>query len=316
MYDLHIHSDCSDGADNWKTILQKAEALGLLSLSITDHDNCEVYTKMERPEAYFSGRIITGIEMQAWYKGISIEILGYGFEVDKMRALLPGLYLPFAVIRGEELRRLHAKSVALGMRFAPDVVEKYDPAEYFYATEYLHREMRKFPENRVFVPDEESWQREHVFFKRHTSRPGDPFYVDESDLLPGAEKVSQMIRAAGGKVFMPHVFGYGERALEVLHGLADAGCLDGVECYYPTFTAEQTEYLLAFCKERGLGISGGSDWHGANRPENKMGVDGECFALTEDPFYSKENQGFLMRSLAQLQSGQAQVCELIEVEEK
>jgi len=273
VFDLHIHSDLSDGADDWKTILQQAEALGLRCVSITDHDNCEVYAQMEQPERYFSGRIVTGIEMQAWHQGISIEILGYGFDVEKMRGLLDGLYLPFEVIRGEELRRLHANSVALGMRFAPDVMQRYDPEQYFYATEYLHVEMRKFPENRALVPDAESWEREHVFFKRHTSRPGDPYYVDESDLLPGADRVIEVIRAAGGLVFMPHVFGYGERALDVLHGLADAGLLDGVECYYPSFTAEQTVYLLDFCKERDLLISGGSDWHGANRPENKMGVD-------------------------------------------
>jgi len=37
------------------------------------------------------------------------------------------------------------------------------------------------------------------------------------------------------------------------------------------------------------------------------------FELTLDPFYSRENQEWLVRSLAQLQSGKAQTRELIEV---
>ena len=43
MYDLHMHSNCSDGSDDYVTILKKAESLKLKYISITDHDNCRVY---------------------------------------------------------------------------------------------------------------------------------------------------------------------------------------------------------------------------------------------------------------------------------
>ena len=98
MFDLHIHSNCSDGTDDWVTILQQAERLGLACISITDHDNCNVYDQIVTPGDYFSGLLMMGIEMQAYYEGISIELLGYGFDVKEMQEQLKGLYLPFDAV--------------------------------------------------------------------------------------------------------------------------------------------------------------------------------------------------------------------------
>lgn len=48
MIDLHIHSDFSDGSDNYIDILKNAERLGLKYISITDHDNCKVYEEISK----------------------------------------------------------------------------------------------------------------------------------------------------------------------------------------------------------------------------------------------------------------------------
>jgi predicted metal-dependent phosphoesterase TrpH len=264
MYDLHIHSNHSDGADTWQDILQKAEAAGLECISITDHDNCEVYFHMKDPQQFFSGKIIPGIELQAYFKGLSIEILGYDFDVHNMRDALKTLYLPFAEINRQELARLHAKSTALGMVFLPNVLENYDPGAYHYAMEYLHNEMKKSLQNRALIPDEESREYYYVFFKRHISNPNSPLYIDESDLIPDAYKVIGVIRQAGGKVVLPHVYQYEENPDAVLTGLLDS--LDGIECFYPSFTTEQREYLEDLCNKNRLMITGGSDYHGEHRP--------------------------------------------------
>ena len=48
--------------------------------------------------------------------------------------------------------------------------------------------------------------------------------------------------------------------------------IDGIECYYTTFTQEQHERVLNVCKERNLFISGGSDFHGTIKPDVDIGV--------------------------------------------
>ena len=48
--------------------------------------------------------------------------------------------------------------------------------------------------------------------------------------------------------------------------------IDGIECYYTTFTEEQHKRLLNLCKERNLFVSGGSDFHGTIKPDVDIGV--------------------------------------------
>ena len=45
-----------------------------------------------------------------------------------------------------------------------------------------------------------------------------------------------------------------------------------MECYYTLFSEEQTHYALEVCEKRGLYKSGGSDYHGENKPGIYLGV--------------------------------------------
>jgi predicted metal-dependent phosphoesterase TrpH len=273
MLDMHMHSNCSDGQDTPIELLKKCQKFGLEYVSITDHDNCNAYNDAASLAKVFSGKIITGIEMQAYFKGLSIEILGYGFNVAKMQKSIKNLYLLFDAVNNEELSRLYNICKNIGIIFECDVIEKYQNNSgvygVYYATQYLHSQIIKNPYNKRFVPDNESWQQEHVFFKRHISNPNSLFYMDESDLIPSAKKVIETIHDACGLAFIAHVFEYRENALSVLKGLVDF--IDGVECFHSSFSNEQTEFLTEFCNEKNLFISGGSDYHGSKRPEISLG---------------------------------------------
>jgi predicted metal-dependent phosphoesterase TrpH len=284
MFDLHLHTCCSDGSDSPNEVLQKAERLGLSVISITDHDNCDAYESLDM--GLFSGKIVTGIEMQAYFKGLSIELLGYGYNITQMQSLIKGLHLPFEVINKAELQRLYARCRALGVKFASDTIKHFSSSGYFYATEYLHHEMRNDIKNKVLVPDEESWEQGSVFFRRHVSNPQSPFYIDESDLIPSVGRVADTIHQCGGKVFIPHIYQYDAKADKLLRELVSQYSIDGVECFYPSFTDAQTGFLLDFCQKNRLLVSGGSDYHGTNR-SNTIGVlscGGSCFHANASAF--------------------------------
>jgi predicted metal-dependent phosphoesterase TrpH len=54
--------------------------------------------------------------------------------------------------------------------------------------------------------------------------------------------------------------------------LAEAG-LDGIECYYPTHTAEQRAAFLHAAQQHGLLVSGGSDSHHPHQPLANIAPD-------------------------------------------
>ena len=93
MIDLHMHTTYSDGTDNVIEILKKAE-LKLDCISITDHDKCNAYEELKNIDVkkYYKGEIIKGIEIKCSYKGSTIEVLGYDYDYNKMKAWVKDFY--------------------------------------------------------------------------------------------------------------------------------------------------------------------------------------------------------------------------------
>ena len=60
--------------------------------------------------------------------------------------------------------------------------------------------------------------------------------------------------------------------LDILDYILKTYKIDGIECFYTTFTKEQSERLVELCKDRNLYMSGGSDYHGKAKPNVDLGV--------------------------------------------
>ena len=120
--------------------------------------------------------------------------------------------------------------------------------------------------------DEDAWKNSNIFYRKYMSNPDTLFYINMDDVLPSFEKASKIIKEAGGLVFIPHIFEYRDNSEKILEYILSHYKIDGIECYYTTFTEEQTERLLNICKEKNLLISGGSDYHGKNKVGVEMGI--------------------------------------------
>lgn len=75
-----------------------------------------------------------------------------------------------------------------------------------------------------------------------------------------------------GKVFLPHIFEYKDNSKKILDFILDNYSIDGIECYYTTFSKEQSDFLLNICNEKNFLISGGSDYHGTFKPNVELGT--------------------------------------------
>ena len=167
-----------------------------------------------------------------------------------------------------EVKRLYEKCKKEGIELPKDFVEKYDGST--YGSKYLHEFITKDEKNKNLI-NEQAWKDWITFYREYMSNPKTKFFVNMNDILPDFEEASNIIKESGGLVFIPHIFEYRENSEKILKYILDNYNFDGIECYYRNFTKEQTQYLLNICKEYGLYISGGSDYHGKNKPGVDMG---------------------------------------------
>ena len=106
MIDLHIHSNCSDGSSTVCEILEEANRKSLSLLSISDHDVIDAYEQLriDSVRNRFEGKIITGIEMTTTIDGELVEILGYGFDLEKFKENMKGKFKTFKEYKVEEFK--------------------------------------------------------------------------------------------------------------------------------------------------------------------------------------------------------------------
>ena len=108
-------------------------------------------------------------------------------------------------------------------------------------------------------------------FRRFLAR-GAPAYAERFRLSP--ETAIEVARGAGGMVALAHpaTTGYNVAELErFVSRLADAG-LEGLECLYSGHLPRQVEEYVGLAHKFGLVITGGTDYHGTNKPNIRIGV--------------------------------------------
>ncbi len=76
---------------------------------------------------------------------------------------------------------------------------------------------------------------------------------------------------------------------ELRQFLPQAKNLDAMEVYYSKFSPQEEETLSALCKEFGLLPSGGSDFHGENKPDIALGVGRGDMKVSMDVFLGLRN---------------------------
>jgi predicted metal-dependent phosphoesterase TrpH len=251
--DLHCHSIFSDGTLTPKEIVDLAISVGLEGLSITDHDTIDAYEEAS-PYAKEKGvRLGTGVELSSTFKKQSVHILGYNFDVahpflkqfckeqqDKRRVrnlkILEKLTRLSFVIDEKELLALETFQRTIGRPHIAEIMVKkgfvksvQEAFSYYLADDKC-----------CYVPTES----------------------------PSLNEVIDVIKEAGGKVFLahPHLYHSTRRIKEIL-----SHPFDGIECYYARCSKEIEQRMLSIAKERSLLFSGGSDFHGAVKPHIPLG---------------------------------------------
>jgi len=280
MIDLHMHTTYSDGSCSLKEVLQKCEDKHLSVISITDHNVVDAYFEMEEfnVKEFFSGKIIVGVELNTYAAGVPIELLGYNFDYKKIKAFLDKTYYSIEERNRIEFDMLVKRCIDYGIVLDDDILDQFDPQS--FASKVVLKSIMNHEENRTKI-NERSWGSIRDFYRDYMSNPDTPLFVDCLKLLPDLDTTINMVKNAGGLVFVPHIFEYRDNSPKVIEALLANGRIDGFECYYPTFTDEQNEYVRNLVKKHNLLVSGGSDFHGDMKPDIDVGTGRNNLSVPE-----------------------------------
>lgn len=275
MIDLHMHTNYSDGADDLVTILKKAEESKLEVISITDHDTCAVYDELKKIDIkkHYSGEIIKGVEMTTSFKGVRIELLGYGFNNhEKITSY-------FKEFHTEE----HWSGVVFRLR--SELIKKFDDLELKYDESILDL-IEKAQNFETLIYDsllesnhnlkeklkEEYCESGYRFYRKRVQNPESYFCMNYAEYNPKIENIIKLIHDNGGKVFLAHPFLYGIKEIEAFIVQLCLLGLDGIECFHYDPKEEEMNLLLDYAKKNNILASGGSDYHGDERAGISLGV--------------------------------------------
>jgi 3',5'-nucleoside bisphosphate phosphatase len=283
MIDLHLHTKHSDGTDDVISLLKKSQEKGLEIISITDHDTCIAYNHLKNIHIrdYYSGEIITGVELKTIINGIQIELLGYNVDPNYINQEVDKYYTPLGKRRLIEKGRLKEICQKLHVILDTHEKEEFNPHEE-YAGTYIYNQIIKHEENKKYFKNNEFPKNFSDFYRHYITNPNSLFFINMIDLTPTPDKIINLIRESGGLVFIPHVFAYGENSLFILNNLLDNYHIDGIECFYSDYSEEETKFLTELCQKRGLHMSGGSDYHGTNRPYLNLGIGRGNLIIAKD----------------------------------
>ena len=285
MIDLHMHTTYSDGTDTVKELLEKAESLGLEVISITDHNTCKAYYEMENfnVKEMYKGDILVGCEFTTSFDNRLIEVLGYGFDYKNINKYLEEFYSDELVNKRTNIlyNRLLDKIKELDLEFHLERVrDKKFKNEFFERG--IYEELVKYENNKEKLK-EDVWASFSNFYRKGLTNPKSKLFINHAEFKPSIKEIVKLIHENDGIAFLAHPYQYKFTDTEnFLDKLYNEVALDGVECFYTTFSEEQTNYLLDFAKERNLLISGGSDYHGTNKENHNLGIGRGNLKISKD----------------------------------
>ncbi len=256
--DLHVHSTCSDGTLSPQELVSYAAEKGLAAFALTDHDTLSGIPAASQAVKKTSLELICGIEFSTVYENQDVHIVG--LDVDPDNARLQETIRLQQQERDERNQTIIQKMAADGIPISWEQMRKE-----FGDICWTRAHFAKFLALHGYVKN--MWDA----FQTHLGT-NCPYYVPRKRLSP--MQMTALIRETGGIPVLAHPFQYklDEEGLYRLAGTLKEHGLIGIEAFYSTHTKEQEEKICTLAHKLSLCLSGGSDFHGANKP----GIDLGC----------------------------------------
>lgn len=249
MVDLHAHTDRSDGLLSPARLVDLARNNKLTALGVTDHDTLDGYDQALPHARARDLDLVCGIELSSRFRSKTIHVLGYFLEnpADEcFRARLAELKSS----RRDRNRRLAERLSEMGLDITLEEVER------------LGKDQTGRPHFARLLMQKGSVESYRDAFDRYLDESA-PGFVERAE--PSLRDVFAWIRDSGGIPAWAHpgrfITAEKREPAELFAEIAGEGCL-AIECFHRDHTIDQAERYAKAARGLGMGVTGGSDFHG------------------------------------------------------
>lgn len=275
IVDLHVHSNKSDGSLTPTELVHLAVEKGLSAFALTDHDTTDGLAEAMEAVSDYNRRladgtlppladgktpvpleVIPGIEFSTEYEDKDIHIVGLyiNYEAPFFKEHIQA-FVDSRIVRNQ---KMCANLQAAGIDISYEKLLAAYPDAVITRSHYAH------------------YLLEHGYVKSRTEA-FDRYLGDHTKYFVPREKVTpaqavELILKANGLPILAHPTLYhmsDTRLEQLVSQLADAGLI-GIEAIYSTYSAAEERRMKALAAKYNLCISGGSDFHGANKPRLEL----------------------------------------------
>ncbi|SHO50662.1 PHP domain-containing protein [Anaerocolumna xylanovorans] len=260
--DLHVHSNASDGTLSPTEVAGLAASLSLSAIALTDHDTLSGVREAQSAALVLSDsenplRIIPGAELSVAYRKKDIHILGLFLDINN-KPLNDALHT--ALIKRDERNEKMASNLrSAGIDITVDKLKAVEGEAVLTRAHFA----KYMTEHGYTKTNKEAFEK----YLNDSS----PYYVPRDYLTP--EKAISLIHQAGGLAVLAHplLYKYNLEQLDDLISLLTKFGLDGIEAIYSMNTGFDEGIVRRFANRYNLVITGGSDFHGKNKPDIGLG---------------------------------------------
>lgn len=268
--DLHTHTTASDGTFTPTELVTAAHACGLSLVAVTDHDTTAGIAEAQAVAAQLQIDFISGVELSAEGAPGKCHLLGLG--IDPHYPPLQQTLRQLSENRRQRNEKIITRLNVLGVAMTMEDVLAFTPPGANLGRPHFAAALVA----RGAVADTR---------EAFTRFLGDEAaaYVTKETLSPA--KAIALVHEAGGLCFLAHpgllrlaaheTYESRVRALQALD-------LDGIEAYYSSYSPAEEAQFLRLAEKLTLLVTGGSDFHGANKPHVALGIVRDGKPLSRD----------------------------------
>lgn len=257
LVDLHVHSTASDGTLTPAQVVSYAVSKQLTAIALTDHDTIDGLEEALGAARGLPIEVVPGIELSCVYHETEIHILG--LFVDRTQKRFTDELVNIREIRNARNQEMIRRFNQAGITISEADLQSGHPETVITRAHCA----------KVLVEKGYASSLDQAFKK--FLQYGGPYCMRKEKITP--QKAMDILRFGHAVPVLAHPVQYklGDKQTEELVVTLKAMGLRGIEVYHSSHNQYESGKLKQLCTKYHLLPTGGSDFHGANKPDVDLG---------------------------------------------